>query len=129
MHIFIKLFVSAVLISNVIAFFFISKFTEETYGWFRPSPNDVVVTLIFLLVASVVFTYYESRFKGTSIFCIFLPLIFFVAYFGFVFIPISDWGPEGFMLGLLYGIGKYGSYFLGALFLLKIIKRKLVGYE
>lgn len=111
---------------TVVAFLFVNDFTKATYGWFRPSGDSVTFTLIGILVVSILFIFYGYRFYKISIFYIILSIILFIGYFGFLITtPSANMleGP-GFPLSLAYGIGKYGTFIVGVVILIRLLTSK-----
>jgi hypothetical protein len=119
----LSILVSLVTIS---AFLFISDFTRATRGWFRPSSDNVSLTLAGILVISLLFIFYGYRFNRICVTYIIFSVILFVAYFGFLLTTPSANMIEGggIILSLTYGIGKYGSFLVGAFVLIKLLTKQ-----
>lgn len=121
-----KIFSILVSLVTIFAFLFINDFTKATYGWFRPSSDNVSFTLIGILVVSLLFIFYGYRFNKISVTYIIFSIILFVAYFGFLLTTPSAGMIEGggIIFTLTYMIGMYGSFILGAVVLIRLLINK-----
>jgi cyanate permease len=98
----------------LLALFFVNDFLRAVKGIFSQSIITTIVTLALLLIISIFFFFYKYHFKKIRVFYQVVTLLFFVGYFGFIFFPLGAYDFfEGMIIGIIYTIGKYGSFILG----------------
>ncbi len=126
MNNFNKILSMLVSLVTIFAFLFISDFTNATHGWFRPSSDNVSLTLVGILVISLLFIFYGYRFNKICATYIVFSIILFAAYFGFLLAApsASMFEGNGIILSLAYAVGKYGSLLVGVIVIIKLLTKQ-----